>query len=304
MIPNRIHFIFGLAADFGGKPFSFVHYLAIRSAAEVNRPDEIVMHYAHQPDGVWWEAAKPFLTLNRVSPPTQIYGRQITHFAHQSDILRLELLHREGGIYLDADIFCIRSLEPLRGYSAVMGMEPNQGLCNAVILAERDSEFIGRWLEQYRTFKKARWTSHSVRLPFRLAAEHPDMVHVEDEYSFFFPTYFDPMYLWLWRAHLSPFHRAIGLLKGLALSRFYLCGNEPVTIAPFLSHALASKEWYYQKLRKAYCIHLWESFWFKRFLQGLDPATVRKREGLFARLVTEVLPEFSEQPESPSSAHA
>jgi hypothetical protein len=75
-------------------------------------------------------------------------------------------------------------------------------------------------------------------------------------------------------------------------------------IAPFLSHALASKEWYYQKLRNAYCIHLWESFWFKRYLQDLDPAIVRKREGLFARLVTEVLPDFSKWQEPPSSAYA
>src|SRR5687767_12052334 len=55
MIPNRIHFIFGLHPDFGGKPFSFVHYLAIASAAAVNSPSEIILHHAHEPAGEWWE---------------------------------------------------------------------------------------------------------------------------------------------------------------------------------------------------------------------------------------------------------
>jgi hypothetical protein len=35
-IPNVFHFAFGFQSDFGGKPFGLVHYLAIKSACEVN----------------------------------------------------------------------------------------------------------------------------------------------------------------------------------------------------------------------------------------------------------------------------
>ena len=31
-VPNVIHFCFGLKADFGQRPFSFVHYLAVKTA--------------------------------------------------------------------------------------------------------------------------------------------------------------------------------------------------------------------------------------------------------------------------------
>lgn len=30
VIPNSFHFIFGLRPDFGGMPFSLVHYVCIR----------------------------------------------------------------------------------------------------------------------------------------------------------------------------------------------------------------------------------------------------------------------------------
>ncbi len=55
MIPNLVHFLFGLKADFGGKPFSLVHYLAVKSAYEVQRPTAIYVHYIHLPTGHWWE---------------------------------------------------------------------------------------------------------------------------------------------------------------------------------------------------------------------------------------------------------
>jgi len=38
MIPNIFHFCYGFTKDFGGKPFSLVHYLALKSAYEINRP--------------------------------------------------------------------------------------------------------------------------------------------------------------------------------------------------------------------------------------------------------------------------
>ena len=49
MIPNIIHFIYGLDPSFGGKPFMLFHYLAIKSAYEVNKPDKIYFVYAYEP---------------------------------------------------------------------------------------------------------------------------------------------------------------------------------------------------------------------------------------------------------------
>ena len=54
MIPNIIHFIFGMAPDFGGIPFSMVNYLAIKSAIDINKPETVIFHYEFEPEGSWW----------------------------------------------------------------------------------------------------------------------------------------------------------------------------------------------------------------------------------------------------------
>jgi len=288
MIPNRIHFIFGLESFFGGKPFSFVHYLAIVSAQMANRPDEIVFHYAHEPDGEWWEQAKPLVRLSRVWAPTSVFGQRIVHYAHKADVLRLEILSSEGGIYLDIDTLCIRSFAPLFGHSTVMGVEPNAGLCNAVILAERDAPFVNMWLNAYRDFKSNDWRSHSVRLPYLIAKSHPELIHVVDEYSFFFPTYDDPLYLLLWRPAIGLLGRAKGLSKGIVNVPYYAFGDWPVRIAHYLRAPFLSREKYLARLRQSYCLHLWESLWWEKHLRELTPAALFESGGIYADLVSEI----------------
>ena len=47
-VPRRLHFIFGLARGFGGKPFSLVHFLVVRAAARFFRPDALFFHHVYE----------------------------------------------------------------------------------------------------------------------------------------------------------------------------------------------------------------------------------------------------------------
>jgi hypothetical protein len=188
-IPNDYHFIFGLASDFGGKPFSMIHYLSVASCKEVNHPNAMNFYYAYEPSGFWWEKAKPFLNLVRIREPNEVFGRPLTHFAHKADVLRLQILLESGGIYLDMDILCLRSFRELQHWDVVLAEEYGVGLCNAVILARRGAIFLEQWLEAYSSFTNDEWNHHSVRLPRRLAIENPNLVYVLDHRRFFWPTY-------------------------------------------------------------------------------------------------------------------
>lgn len=232
MIPNIFHFIFGLKPDFGGKPFSLVHYLAVKSAYEVNRPEKIFLHYKFEPEGEWWEKAKPFLTLNRIEPPVSIFGKELVHIAHQADIFRLLILKEVGGIYLDMDTICVKPLKEFYQYDFVIGQEllppvyytvwdrlkkaastlslgplhkPNQvfGLCNAVILSKPGNKFLDIWLNSYRTFrskgKDEFWVEHSVKIPYELSKEYPDTIHVLNPYHFHYPLYEQKGLGWLFK---------------------------------------------------------------------------------------------------------
>ena len=63
MIPNIIHFIFGLQADFGNRPFMPFHYIAIKSAFDVNKPDKIYFICAYEPQSEWFDKCKPFIEI-------------------------------------------------------------------------------------------------------------------------------------------------------------------------------------------------------------------------------------------------
>jgi Glycosyltransferase sugar-binding region containing DXD motif len=217
MIPNIFHFVFGMAPDFGGKPFSLVHYLAIKSATELNKPLTVFFHYQYEPEGHWWQKAKPLLTLNRVEAPKEIFGNPLLHVAHQADVVRLQMLRETGGIYMDLDTISVKPFTHLLQHSFVIGEELGaprmrnnwfsqiknriwkprppgvKGLCNAIMLAEKNSPFVNRWLESYHSFRsKGRdqyWSEHSVRLPMQLALAFPAEITRLGPYHFHYPLY-------------------------------------------------------------------------------------------------------------------
>ena len=73
-IPNVFHFAFGFQSDFGGKPFGLVHYLAIKSACEVNSPAAAYFYCKHKPEGFWFEQATPYITYVPIEPPVEVFG--------------------------------------------------------------------------------------------------------------------------------------------------------------------------------------------------------------------------------------
>ena len=224
MIPNIFHFVFGMAADFGGRPFSLSHYIAIKSAVEVNKPIAVIFHYEFEPVGEWWEKAKPLITLNKIKAPDSIMGMPLCHVAHKADVVRLRALKETGGIYLDLDTICVKPLHDLLNHHFIIGqeLEPEyvpknwrqrvkhairqklsgkkegkiNGLCNAVLLAEKESDFVNLWLDTYSSFRsKGRdnyWNEHSVFVPIKLAADHPDKVTLLGPYAFHYPLYNKP----------------------------------------------------------------------------------------------------------------
>lgn len=276
MVPNVLHFIFGLSENFGGKPFSFSHYMAIRSAIIVNKPDDVIFHYQYEPSGEYWDMIRGQMTLNKVEAPSEIHGNKLFHVAHKADIIRLQALYKTGGIYLDVDTISIKPLDIFRQHSFAIGQELEQpveytlkekvkkmirhatlrpfrvniaGLCNAVMLAEPGAPFIEHWLESYKTFRSNGndhyWGEHSVLVPYRLSKEHPELVHKISPFAFHFPI-----------------HNATGLQLLF----------EKSTVFP-----------------KAYVHHLWESASWDKYLKHLNIEVVRTKNTTYNLLARKYL---------------
>src|SRR6266404_447691 len=130
-IPRVLHYVFGMAADFGGKPWSLVHYVCLKSAIVHIRPEKVFFHYEHEPAGQWWELSRELVTPVKMTATREIFGKPLGHVVHRAYFVRLQRLIEHGGIYLDADVLVHRDFDDLLGESVVLGREGVFGIANA-----------------------------------------------------------------------------------------------------------------------------------------------------------------------------
>ena len=186
-IPKIIHFIY-----FGYTEYKFIHYLAIKSAYDNNPNYKIYLYNYVQPkNNKWWELSKDYVEIIYTEPPEEIFSHKLNNFAHKADIIRLQKLIEYGGIYLDIDIWTINSYDTLlnTNKSCIMGYQASntqfEGLCNAIICAKPQSEFLKIWYENYKTFDNTKWDNHSVYLPLELSKKVPDLIEIKPQSAFF-----------------------------------------------------------------------------------------------------------------------
>lgn len=259
-IPNILHYCFGFDADFGGKPWSLVHFVCLKSAIQRIKPDHIFFYYEYEPQGEWWEEARKLLNPMKIHAPRDVFGKALNHPAHRADVVRLEKLIQHGGIYLDADVFVHNSFDSLLDNSVVLGEEgidAEFGLGNAVILAEPGAPFLTKWYEEYRWFRSdgydQYWNEHSIRVPLMLAKTHPNELTIVPHTAFYSP-------LWM--------PEQIELIFG-----------SPPSFA----------------VEGTFANHLWESASWQKYLEQLTPGRVRGSNSNFHRWAAPFVENFSDQ---------
>jgi len=246
-IPNIFHFVFGLSEDFGGKPWQLCHYLAVKSALDINKPDKAYFYYKHKPTGEWFEKLEDQLELVQIEPPKEIFGNPLLHVAHQTGVIRLQVLIEHGGIYMDVDTICKKPFTDLLNHKCVLAIQGTpegniEGLCDGVILAEKGSEFIQHWLLSYKSHRsKGRdehWADHAVHMPYHLSKQYPHLIHIQPYSSFHYPLYH---------------------------------GDEPVAS----THGIKVLFEQDHDFKDAYCHHVWESITWEPYLKNLTPEEVK-----------------------------
>ncbi|KAG0148120.1 hypothetical protein CROQUDRAFT_655244 [Cronartium quercuum f. sp. fusiforme G11] len=204
----------------GKNVFSYLQWLSITSAVTKISPSRTMAHMIigtipEPGTNFWWDEVikLPGLEIHEVEDKTSIFGNPILDVSHKTDVIRLEMLKMYGGIYLDTDVLVLRSFEELMTGTeeVIMGVEKADGtlvhptlingLCNAVIIAKRNSKFLIEWYDRYRSFQGRPfrgggiWNYHSVILPWAMAkdaSEKQTPITVLDHQSFFMPLWDDP----------------------------------------------------------------------------------------------------------------
>lgn len=258
-----------MTADFGGRPFSFCHYLAVRSAWERLQPEMMVLHYVHLPSGPWWEMARPMLALHQIPSIEGIYGFPASHPAHRADIVRLVALLVMGGVYLDTDVLVLRSFDSLGSPSFAAALEVTSagelvGLSNAILVAEPGTPFARLCLEGHDP-QRSLWQGFRSRgrdhLYVEMSVRYPGML-----------------------SGLCP-----GLLKVLPTASFLSVDWRAESLASLFDGDV-------QVPKEALALHLWESHAWDKHLMMLTPQSVREGTSTFARLAKPCLPDLAGRP--------
>lgn len=257
MIPNNIHFIF-----FGFTEFAMIHYLAVKSALEVHKPNKVIIHYTKAPVGnPLWDDIIKYVELRYCKPPTHFNNIELGSYQYKADIVRLEVLIREGGIYLDIDVLSLKPFGDLLNKSCVLGIEAADDLdsrdiyqarsvTNAVMMCKPNHPFMIEWLKRTGdNLVNKSWAYHAVCLPHEMlkSGDYPD-IHVEPCRSF---MPFDFRNDWV-------FHN--------------------------------DESRYQWLLESSYTVHLWETIWYNDRLRQIDDKYLHNTANILSRLFAKYRP--------------
>lgn len=232
-IPKKIHFIFGMRKDMGGRPFSYFHYLNILSARKVNKDYEINFFYQYEPKSSYFDKLKEedinFIKLDKVQE--EVNGVKFANYAHKSDFLRLQILKEHGGIYLDSDVICLKPFTPLTKFDFVLGIECVNNLVwgtpNFTMMGSKNSKFLDLWIQSYyEDYRPDLWSYNSVKKPYLLLQDNLELATLVS------PEFFS-LYGWD-DASLYHMFKKVGIIN------------------------------------HAYSIHLWESKWWHEIIEVVN----------------------------------
>ncbi|XP_048242732.1 uncharacterized protein LOC125375866 isoform X1 [Haliotis rufescens] len=180
IVPRIVYYV--IFSPEPGKPplFLFMHYLSVVSARRFISPWAIYVISDAPPYGYWWTRV-----LNDVRgvrfvfrPAPRLTPDKLAFIQHASDIVRLQALIVNGGIYLDTDMLILRPIDALLNISLTMGLiDDGTGMGNAFIVAERNSGFLREWYSGYRHYNKSLIFENSLWAAKRLWLKRKESVN-------------------------------------------------------------------------------------------------------------------------------
>ncbi|KAI8775156.1 serine/threonine-protein kinase Chk1 [Biomphalaria glabrata] len=163
LVPKIVYFV-----TFGSYTFNIWNYIAVLAAQRHVQPTGLYVVGDQHPVGPWWELTLrdvPGLRFVYRQAPTVMSGKKITIIHQKSDIVRLQLLYMNGGIYLDVDQVVLRSLDSLLVYNVSLGLlNEATGMGNAFIAAKRWDSFLRDWYLGYKDFQNNTWGYNSMKV--------------------------------------------------------------------------------------------------------------------------------------------
>jgi mannosyltransferase OCH1-like enzyme len=134
IVPNIVHYV-----RFENPFIDFITLVSIKSVLKNQKPLKIIIHCdCDSLKGKYWDSLQVLnntqnngsIFVNKISKPKFIFGKKLSSVYHMSDIARLQILMSFGGIFLDNDVFVVKSIDFFRKFEFAIGWPPNESLGN------------------------------------------------------------------------------------------------------------------------------------------------------------------------------
>lgn len=176
IVPNIVHFV-----NFDSRDLSFLQVVSIKAVYQNHKPDKIYIHCnCYSFKGKYWNMVKNISVIEvlYMEKPIYIFDKPLSSVYHASDIARLKILMKFGGIFLDTDTYVIKPLNYYRKYEMALGWPPGQNLGTQLLVAHKNARFLRFWYNSYRYYKRDRWYYNAGELPTSFILERmPYLVH-------------------------------------------------------------------------------------------------------------------------------
>lgn len=134
IVPDIVHYI-----QLENPYLDFVTLISILSTIRHHQPKFILLHTDRKEGfkGKYWDHLqkvvkkdfpKTIIRVNKIRRPKYIFGKKLSSVYHASDIARTAVLRTFGGIYLDNDVYVVKSLHSFRKYEFSLGWPEGQFL--------------------------------------------------------------------------------------------------------------------------------------------------------------------------------
>lgn len=139
-----VHFI-----SLAGNPLVYTDYLAVATAAAVYPNAQIIIWVDKKiPFSRWGKQVFGLARQAQVPLDLSSVSHSLGRLARQSDYLRYNILYRYGGLYLDTDTICVKSIINLPTNGLVIGEEVPDGhlACGVIYVPAAGDPIMGELL--------------------------------------------------------------------------------------------------------------------------------------------------------------
>lgn len=185
IVPNYVHF---LRYSTNLANVSFMDAVCILAAFKNQKPEKIYFH-TNLPKfgGKYWDILtkvpgfEKTIEFQYIEPLESVYGQPLSSWYklwHSSDLLRIDILRRYGGIFIDNDVYLVKNMDEFRRFEMTLEIADEKSFGTMTLVAHKDARFLRLWHECYKEYYGHLWYYNAGEKPkLEVLDARPELVH-------------------------------------------------------------------------------------------------------------------------------